>query len=209
MNAIRAIAAAYLVLGIAGCASNPPAVVALPAPATPVRQSQQNDPASIVLRPVVLPGYLDGYAVVVGRQSHTLVMAEGAEWAERPRDAVTRVLRDALSQRLRASHVLLRGEHRAADAELVIEFLKLDPSHDALELDARWSFVCTSRRRTGSAGRTHLQVPLAPATPSAVAAATVEALSQFADLLAARTWCNEQSREQDRTTPPLSGRPSS
>jgi hypothetical protein len=139
---------------------------------------------------------------------NALTLAEGVEWAERPRDAVTRVLSDALSQRLGASRVLMRREHRAADAELVIEFLKLDPSHDALELDARWSFVCTSRRRTGSAGRTRLQVPVAAATASAVAAATVDALSRFADLLAALTWCGESSGDMTAPPRPLWGRPS-
>ena len=102
----------------------------------------------------MLPGYLDSYAVVIERKANTLVVSEEAEWAERLRDAVTRVLRDTLSQHLGASRVLLRGEHRVADAELVIEFLKLDPSNGALELDARWTFVCTARERPAHTGRT-------------------------------------------------------
>jgi hypothetical protein len=100
------------------------------------------------------------------------------------------VLRDALSQRLGASRVLLRGEHRVPDSELVIEFLKLDPVDGALQLDARWSFVCVARKGRAHAGRTQLQAPLAVATAPAVAAATVDALASFADVLAREMWCD-------------------
>ena len=142
----RFAAAALLGLLVAGCASNPPILVALPGPPAGVaRPPDQSSGATLLLRQVTLPGYLDSFAVVVDRKANTLVVSDDAEWAERLRDAVTRTLRDALSQRLGASRVLLRGEHRIADAELVIEFLKLDPSDGVLQLDARWSFVCTSR----------------------------------------------------------------
>jgi uncharacterized lipoprotein YmbA len=142
---------------------------------------------------VTLPGYLDSFAVVVDRKANTLVVSDDAEWAERLRDAVTRTLRDALSQRLGASRVLLRGEHRIADAELVIEFLELDPSDGILHLDARWSFVCSSRAFPTHAGRTQLQMPLEATTSSAVASATVSALARFADVLASQTWCATDS----------------
>ena len=146
MRATYRLAAALLGLLVAACASNPPILVALPAPpASVARPPDQNSGATLLLRQVALPGYLDSFAVVVDRKANTLVVSDDAEWAERLRDAVTRNLRDALSQRLGASRVLLRGEHRIADAELVIEFLKLDPSDGVLQLDARWSFVCSSR----------------------------------------------------------------
>jgi uncharacterized lipoprotein YmbA len=144
----------------------------------------------------MLPGYLDSHAVVIERKANTLVVSEEAEWAERLREAVTRVLRDALSQHLGASRVLLRGEHRIADAELVIEFLKLDPSDGALELDARWTFVCTRRERPARAGRTELQTPLASATAPAVAAATVNGLARFAEVLAGQTWCDSNGEHR-------------
>ena len=147
----------------------------------------------MLLRQVTLPKYLDSFAVVVDRKANTLVVSDDAEWAESLRDAVTRTLRDALSQRLGASRVLLRGEHRIADAELVIEFLKLDPSDGILQLDARWSFVCSSRAFPTHAGRTQLQLPLEATTSSAVASATVNALASLADVLASQTWCATDS----------------
>jgi uncharacterized lipoprotein YmbA len=142
-----------------------------------------------MVRPVTLPGYLDSHAIVMGRRANTLVVSE-EEWAERPREGVTRVLSDALSQRVGASRVLLRGEHRAADAELVVEFLRLDPSDGALQLDARWSFVCFKHKRQAQAGRTQLQARLQEETAPALAAAIVNALAEFADVLASETWCD-------------------
>jgi hypothetical protein len=92
--------------------------------------------------------------------------------------------------------VLLRGEHRIADAELVIEFLKLDPSNGTLELDARWAFVCTARERPAHTGRTELQIPLESATAPAVAAATVNGLASFARVLASQTWCGSNGEHR-------------
>jgi uncharacterized lipoprotein YmbA len=173
-------------LSLAACASAPPLLVALPeAPSVRVpAQAVETSSMTVRLRPVTLPGYLDSYPGVLGRQANRLVVSPEAEWAERLPEAVTRVLRDALSQRLGASRVLVDGEHRAADAELVVEFLKLDSSGGSLELDARWAFVCARPRRSAYSGRTHLRVPVAAETASAVAAATANALGELAEVLA-------------------------
>ena len=191
MKRTRRLAAALLALSVAACASTPPVLVALPSPPRllTARQLDQNSRATLIVRPVMLPGYLNSHAVVIERKANALIVSGEAEWAERLRDAVTRVLRDTLSQHLGASRVLLRGEHRVADAELVIEFLKLDPSNGALELDARWTFVCTARERPAHTGRTELRIPLESATAPAVAAATVNGLASFARVLASQTWC--------------------
>ena len=194
MKATCRVAAGLLGLLLAACASAPPIRVALPGPSASVAQRPDpNSGATLLLRQVTLPKYLDSFAVVVDRKANTLVVSDDAEWAESLRDAVTRTLRDALSQRLGASRVLLRGEHRIADAELVIEFLKLDPSDGTLHLDARWSFVCSSRGFPTHAGRTELQLPLEATTSSAVASATVNALARLADVLASQTWCATDS----------------
>ena len=131
---------------------------------------------------MTVPGYLDSFPVVIGRDASALVVSKDTEWAERPSAGVARVLRDALSQRLDASRVLIAGERRLPDVDLTVEFLALDPQGTALHLDARWLFSCTAAGGT-RAGRTALDVPLAGATPAAVAAATTEALARFADVL--------------------------
>jgi uncharacterized lipoprotein YmbA len=175
------IAAGLLALAMTACASAPVALVALPAPAAGTRAAGPG--ASVLLREVTVPAYLDNFPVVVGRDGAALAVAKNTEWAERPSAGVGRVLRDALSQRLDASRVLVAGERRIPDADLTVEFLALDPQGTDLHLDARWFFSCTAVRGS-RAGRTRLDVPMASAAPAAVAAATTEALSRLADALA-------------------------
>ena len=177
----RIAAPIFMVLAITGCASAPVALVALPpAPAAEMRDAGPG--ASVLLRELTVPGYLDSFPVVVGRDGSALVVSKNSEWAERPSVGVARVLRDALSQRLDASRVLVAGERRIPDVDLTVEFLALDPQGTALRLDARWFFSCTAARGS-RAGRSQLDVPLASATPAAVAAATTAALARFADVL--------------------------
>lgn len=178
----RIAASILMTLAITGCASAPVALVVLP-PAPASTQARIPDPGpSVLLREVSVPGYLDSFPVVVSRNGSALVVSQNTEWAERPSAGVARVLRDALSQRLGASRVLVAGERRIPDADLSVEFLALDPQEHALHLDARWFFSCAAARG-GRGGRTQLQVPMASATPPAVAAATSEALARFADAL--------------------------
>ena len=170
-----------LALAIGACASAPVALVALPG--APTAETRATGPgASVLLREVTVPAYLDGFPVVVGREGAGLVVSKDTEWAERPSAGVARVLRDALSQRLDAGRILVAGERRLPDADLTVEFLALDPQGSAVHLDARWFFSCTAKRGS-HAGRTRLDVPLASATPAAVAAAMTTALARFADTL--------------------------
>ena len=170
-----------LVLVLTACASAPVALVALPpAPAAATRDTGPG--VSLLLRELTVPGYLDSFPVVVGRDGSALVVSKNTEWAERPSAGVARVLRDALSQRLDASRVLVAGERRIPDVDLTIEFLALDPQATALHLDARWFFSCTAAHGSRG-GRSQFDVPLASATPAAVATATTAALARFADVL--------------------------
>jgi hypothetical protein len=182
---------ALLASAVAACASSPATLVTLSAPDRGAHHAVGRGAGpTILLRPVIVPAYLDNFPVVVGRTGNTLIVSKDTEWAEPLRDAVARVLRDALSQRLGASRVLIAGDGRVPDADLSTEFLALDPRQGALRLDAAWSFSCTSRDRRGRAGRTSLEVPLASPTPAAVASATADALGRLADVLAAQAVCD-------------------
>jgi uncharacterized lipoprotein YmbA len=182
MTRIYRLAGSLLALAITACASAPVDLVALPpAPAPESRDAGRG--TSVLLREVTAPAYLDTFPVVVGRNGSALVVSKNTEWAERPSAGIGRVLRDALSQRLEGSRVLITGDGRIPDADLTIEFLALDPQHGGLHLDARWFYSCTAAGGSRG-GRTQLDVPLASATPSAVAGATTDALARFADLLA-------------------------
>ena len=192
MRRTARIVTALLASAIAACASSTATLVALPAPPDLGAHHAVGRSAgpTILLRPVVVPAYLDNFPVVVGRTGNTLIVSQDTEWAEPFRDAVARVLRDALSRRLGASRVLIAGDGRIPDADLSTEFLALDPRQGALRLDAAWSFSCTARDRRGRAGRVSLEVPLASPTPAAVASATADALGHLADVLAAQAVCD-------------------
>ena len=88
-----------------------------------------------------------------------VVVSKGTEWSERLSDAVERVLRGALSQRLGPSRVLIPGDGRIPDAELTVEFLELDAQHGVLSLDAKWTYSCRNHAnqsdRTTFAGSTY------------------------------------------------------
>jgi uncharacterized lipoprotein YmbA len=180
---------------LAGCASAPVTRIVLPQPEMSARDV--DPPAGFVLRlrDVTLPGYLETYPVVVGRSGNVLTVSRDTEWAERLPEGVPRVLRDALSQRFGASGVLFAGDHRAADADLRIEFLALDPVDRMLELDARWFYTCTATR-SGRGARTRLQEPIAGIAPADVAKATTGALMQLADVLAREVRCAPSQASQ-------------
>lgn len=198
IHACRA-AAGLVVLAIAACASAPVTLVALPpAPAPDTRGPGPG--ATVLLREVTLPGYLDNFPVVVGRKGSALVVSQEIEWAERPSLGVARVLRDALSQRLGASRVLIAGDGRIPDADLTVEFLALDPQEAALHLDARWFFSCTAAGGSRG-GRTQLRMPMAAASPEAVAAVTTEALARLADVLASEMPCQAKAVVERRFSP--------
>ena len=185
---------AGIALVLAACASSPPTLLALPVRASidDARLANTRRPTrrlTVRLRRVHVPDYLDGFPVVTGRDGQVLVVANRTEWAERPSQGISRVLRDALAQRLGSSRVLIAGDGRRADADLSVELIALDPARDALTLDARWSFAC---RGTGQShgGRTAVRVEMSAATPQVVASATSEALSQLADAVVAELRCD-------------------
>jgi len=192
MHHLSWLGTAVIAFALAACASSPPTLVALPAATTPGARQAPDAALTVRLRHLHVADYLDGFPVVIGRDGQVLVVADRTEWAERPSQGMSRVLRDALSQRLGSSRVLIAGDGRRADADLSVELLALDPARDALTLDARWSFVCRSIGQSHG-GRTAVRAEMSAATPQAVATATSEALSRLADALVAELRCDGRS----------------
>jgi uncharacterized lipoprotein YmbA len=189
MHRLSCLTVTGIALVLAACASAPPTLIALPAATTPAAGQAPGAATTVRLRHVHVPDYLDGLPVVIGHDGQVLVVADRTEWAERPSQGVSRVLRDALAQRLGSNRVLIAGDGRRADADLSVELIALDPARDALTLDARWSFAC---RTTGQshAGRTAVRVEMSATTPQGVATATSEALSRLADAVVAELRCD-------------------
>ena len=192
MNDPRALVVLIVLTAIIGCASSPVTLVTLPPAPAAVPRNEQSNGVTVRVRDVKLPGYLDSFPVVIGSADHSLVVAQNVEWAERLSEGVSRVLRDALSQRLTTSRVLVAGERRLAEADLAVEFFALDPRDGVLDLDARWWFSCATAQASRG-GRIHLQVRLERPGAPAVAAATTEALARLADVLATDIQCSPSS----------------
>ena len=102
METVTRAFAVLAALAITACASAPVALVALPSPPA----SQGTTPsagtsvagATVLVREVSLPAYLDSFPVVLTRTGSALVVSRDTEWAERPSTGATRVLRDALAR---------------------------------------------------------------------------------------------------------------
>src|SRR5262245_24584503 len=105
------------VVALTACASTPVELVALPS-APAAEGSAPSAGPTVLVREVSLPAYLDGFPVVIGRSGSALVVSRNTEWAERPSIGATRVLRDALSDRLGPSRVLIVGDGRIPDTDL-------------------------------------------------------------------------------------------
>jgi uncharacterized lipoprotein YmbA len=92
------------------CVVTTPTLLALPSALPSTSRSGELQPPDARRRcvaPGAFPDYLDGLPVVTGRDGHVLVVADRTEWAERPSQGISRVLRDALAQRLGSSRVLI------------------------------------------------------------------------------------------------------
>ncbi len=185
---VRGSAAALLTLGLAACVSMPVSRITLPPPTPPDQIEDAATRPALLLRSVSLPSYLDGDRIVVESDGTRTRRAQGAAWAGRLADGVKHTLRDALAQRLGAAHVRAADDDVAAEAELSVDFLALDPTRGAVHLDAVWLMTCRASGG-GVLGRVWLDVPLAAQTPKAIAAATSEALSELADELAPTLQC--------------------
>lgn len=169
-------------LTLGACASDPPALLALPA-APPVAQTGEGT-ITLLLRPVRIPGYLEGFDVVTGRAGGAVSIAPDTEWAERLSDGTTRVLAGALDGRLGPGRLLIEGDGRIPDADLSVDITRMDPADGRLLLQARWTLVGSrGEPRPVLAGNETVDVPLSGSAPADIAEATSRALAGLADRL--------------------------
>ncbi|MFV3129918.1 PqiC family protein [Niveispirillum sp. KHB5.9] len=182
---LRSLLLLSCVLALGACASDPPALLALPAAGPPALAPVAGASTTVLLRPVRIPGYLDGLTVVTRRAGGEVAVAPDTEWAERLGDGTTRVLAGALDTRLGPGNLLIEGDGRIPDADLSLEIIRMDPADGRLVLQARWTLVGSrGEPRTVRAGSEDLTVGLSGGTAADVAAATSQALAGLADRLA-------------------------
>lgn len=181
----RRILAGCGLLLLAACSSTPPPrlFTLAPRPATPSRPFA----ATIAVRRVQLPKYLERLQIVSYRDPYELQYSEFVIWGENLSDMTTRVLAANLSERLPHSQVYLSaGSFADATADITLETSidKFDPDPaGVVVLSAQWA-----AHRQGAPDQIRSeQIRVTPGSkdPTGQVAAMSDALGQLADRIVA------------------------
>jgi uncharacterized lipoprotein YmbA len=181
----QVLAGSGLLLLLAACSSTPPPrlFTLAPRPARPSRPFA----ASIAVRRVQLPKYLDRLQIVSYRDPYELQYSEFVIWGENLSDMTTRVLVENLAERLPQSQVYLSaGSFADATADITLETSidKFDPdSAGVVVLAAQWA-----AHRQGHPDQIRSeQIRVTPGSkdPTGQVAAMSDALGQLADRIVA------------------------
>jgi uncharacterized protein len=182
-----------MVLLLAACSSTPPPrlFTLAPRPATPSRPVA----ATIAVRRVQLPKYLERLQIVSYRDPYELQYSEFVVWGENLSDMTTRVLAANLTERLPKSQVYLSaGSFADATADITLETSidKFDPDPAGIVvLSAQWA-----AHRQGYPDRIRSeQIRVTPSSkdPTGQVAAMSDALGQLADRIVAGLPASEPS----------------
>jgi len=182
MNRIARIAVPALAFALAACvgapapreqfftlaAPNPG--VALPTSATP----------SVFVGPVSIPASVDRSEMVLSTGANAVDISDEYRWAESLRDAIPRVVAQALSRDLGTSRVLASrmAAGTPVDYRVSIEVQRFDSSlADGATVDALWT-VSTTGEKAARIGRTVAREPDAAHDAAGIAAAHARALER-------------------------------
>jgi uncharacterized lipoprotein YmbA len=170
---------------LAGCGSTPvhESFFTLSSPASAA--APQSDKPSIFVGPVSVPEAVDRSQMVLRTGANEVEISEQYRWAEPLKDAIPRVIGDALSRELGTSRVLTSRSAAAlpVDYRVAIEIQRFDSSlQDGATVDALWTI--TRADGTRRAGRTRTTEPAA-GTPASLAAAHGRALDHIGRDIAA------------------------
>ncbi len=140
---------------------------------------------SIFVGPVSIPAAVDRNEMVLGLGGNQVEISDDDQWAEPLRDAIPRVVAEALARDLGTSRVLASRMAAGApvDFRVSIEVQRFDSSlADGATIDALWTV--TPRRGSARSGRTVAHEPVAAHDASALAAAHSRALERIASDIA-------------------------
>src|SRR5690349_636948 len=169
---------------LAGCRSPAPDLYSLVVPPGPVLPG---GPKVVALREVSLAGYLDRQQIVRSAEDYRLTVAENDWWGEPLGGMLTRVLAEALAQRLPRSSVVAADTAITAtpDATVEISIRRLDANREgAVVLAAQIAVGLRSGRRGSLVRPFTTAVPQdGPDTRAYVAAASI-AVGRLADAAA-------------------------
>lgn len=183
MRPVARLAAFLAALSLAACVGAPAPrerffTLASPDPGAPPPAAST---PSISVGPVSIPAAVDRNGMVFGLGPNQVEISEDDRWAEPLRDAIPRVVAEALSHDLGTSRVLASRFASGApvDFRVSIEVQRFDSSlAGGATIDALWTV--TPRKGSARSGRTLVHEPVAAPDPAAVAAAHSRALARVA-----------------------------
>jgi uncharacterized lipoprotein YmbA len=187
----RLLAALWLGLLVASCASTPPSrfytLDATAATAGPVTPGGGDGPLSLAIGPVDLPRYLDRPQIVSRDGQNRLSIDEFNRWGGALDEEIHRVLGDRLAARL-ATERIYRYPSRivaATDYRVAVEFYAFDGIRDGpVRLDAVWSLLDDATAEVREVRRVRYLDRADGADYAAYAAALGRLLARLADDIA-------------------------
>ena len=173
-----------LLLALAGCRSSNPNLYSLVVPSGP---ALPGGPKLVAVREVSLAGYLDRQAIVRSSEDYRLTVSENDWWGEPLGGMLTRVLAEALAQRLPRSSVV--GADTAIrvvpDATVEIGIQRLDANREgAVVLNAQIAITFRTGRRGSVVRPFTTAVPQEGPDMRAYVGAASVAVGQLADAAA-------------------------
>ena len=179
MRALLAVAAAVLILALAGgCASIPPQYYTLSVIAEPLAKPASS--LSVAVGPVLIPALVDRPQMVLSAGANQVKVDEFSRWAAPLADEVTRITIGNLTRLLGTAEVwpISAGPASNAKIKLRIDIVEFEARPgEAVLVDARFSL---RRGETTRNGRSQLREPTRGESADAVAAAYSRALARMA-----------------------------
>jgi len=143
---------------------------------------------SVMVGPVMLPGYLDRAQLATRAGGNVLVVDEFHRWAEPLGDNFSQVLAENLSVILDTVYVYVYPQRRdvAVDYQIEITLFRFDASSDGkVALVAYWSVIGKDIRKALSRKKSDIRVAVQTQGYDAIVAAQNRALESFSREIAA------------------------
>ncbi len=174
-------------LALAACASGPPPalyVLGATPPAAATTVSEVGMPV-VVIKPVIVPDYLDTTDLVV-RDGGRVIPSRTGRWGERLSVGIARTLATGVADRLPGMKITAAQPPEQPFRQVLVDVDAFEARADGvIVLTARWSILDGAGHAPILAERMVITVPLAGIGDAAVVAAMTRAVSDLADRIAA------------------------
>ncbi|SEH25923.1 PqiC family protein [Magnetospirillum fulvum] len=184
-----AIAAVMGSLALAGCGLHPPPrtfVIGDPPPSNPARHSQTGF-ATIELKKVTVPDYLDSTDILRRIGPHELTPSPSGRWGERLSLGLTDALTAAVSRQL-PNRMVTNHPIAAPLWRIAVDVERIDIHDTICVLSARWSITGQENAKKSSWEHATFSESAATMDDPAIAAAMTKIVNDLADRIVAELY---------------------